>query len=248
MTTGHTLTHTIAAPLEVIPADLGIKAQDQAAAMAALAITDAATMEAGNGLLMAAHATLKELEAARVKLKKPITELGKAIDGVVAKVSDPLDQAKRLMLGKVSAYQRQVQEEADRARREAEAKAAAERAAAEAERARLQAEADAKAKAEADELAAITGTVVQPEAVTVELPKPAAPAPAPVIPAVPKAAVQTRKVQKVEITDRMLVPVHVGGRVLRPIDERAVMEALKAGAVIPGARLIEVETLAMGRV
>jgi len=45
----------------------------------------------------------------------------------------------------------------------------------------------------------------------------------------------------------MLVPVHVGGVVLRPIDEAAVLRALKAGAVVPGAQLVEVEQLSMAR-
>lgn len=256
-----TITHNIAAPLEVIPAELGLSAQNLVQAIKVLDITDAATFEAGNGILIKAHATLKDLEAARVRLKKPITDLGREIDRVVASVADPLDLAKRSMQGKVSNYQRQEQAKAEALRREAEAKAAAERAAAEAERARLQAIADAehaaqvaaakaKAEAEAKELEAILGKAVAAEPVKV------APAPVvqaakvevqPVAPASVASAIQRRMVQKVEFTDRMQVPVHVGGIVLRPIDEAAVLKALKAGAVIPGARLIEVETLAMGR-
>jgi len=117
----------------------------------------------------------------------------------------------------------------------------------------LKAEAEAKAKAEAEakELEAILGKPVVAEVVAV--------APAPVIQAAPVAAVvpvaaapvvsavQTRKVQKVEYTDRMLVPIHVGGAVLRPIDEAAVKKALLAGASIPGASLVDVETYAMAR-
>lgn len=253
--------HQIAAPLQVIEPELGLSAGNLVQAIKVLDIVDAATFEAGNGILIKAHTTLKELEAARVRLKKPITELGKAIDGVVASVADPLEAAKRSMQGKVAAYQRQEQAKADAARREAEAKAAAERAAAEAERARLQAIADAehaanvaaanaKAEAEAKELEAVLGApvvaapvqvapVVKVEAAKVTV---QAVAPAPVA-----SAVQTRKVQKVEFTDRMLVPINCGTFTLRPIDEAAVLKALKAGALIPGARLVEVEQLAMGR-
>jgi hypothetical protein len=260
----HTITHQISAPLQVIPDELGNKAVCLAIAVKQLDVTDALTLETGNRLLMESHATLKELEAARVKLKKPITDLGREIDKVVSGIADPLDAGKRSLLVKVSTYQRKLQDEADRLRREAEEKMRQEREAAEKERASLQAEADAnhaaevaaakaKAEAEAKELEEILGSPVEAEPVVV--------APAPVIqaavihvdPAMPgadhtiKAAVQKRIVQKVEFTDRALVPVSVGNRVLRPIDERAVLDALKAGAVIQGARLIDVEQLAMAR-
>jgi Skp family chaperone for outer membrane proteins len=259
--TALTVSHKIAAPLEVIDAALGLQAQNLTVAIKHLDVVDAGSFEAGNRLLLDSHKTLKDLEAARVALKRPITELGKSIDGVVASVADPLDAAKRSMQGKVANYQRKLQAEADALRRQAEERAAAERAEAELERSRLQAEADAKhaadvadaeakAKAEAAELEAILGKPVAAEPVKV--------APAPVIqaavvkitetPIAPIAsAIQTRKVQKVEFTDRMLVPVAVGGFVLRPIDEAAVKKALIAGAVIPGARLVEAEILAMGR-
>lgn len=259
--TAHTLTHQIAAPLEVIPADLGLKAQTLATAIGVLNITDAATFEAGNRILMDSHVALKELEAARVRLKKPITELGREIDRVVASVAEPLDLAKRSMQRKVAAYQRAEQAKADALRREAEEKARIEREAAEAERARLQAiadeehrqkvaEAKAKAEAEAKELEAILGKPVEAEPVKV--------APAPKIEAAKvevqavavapvASAVQTRKVQRVEFTDRMLVPVCIGTHVLRPIDEAAVKKALLAGAVIPGARLVDDVVLAMGK-
>ncbi len=259
--TALTITHKIAAPLEVIDAELGLLAKNQATAMKVLDITDAATFDVGNKLLLDSHKTLKDLEAARVALKRPITELGKAIDSVVASVADPLDQAKRSMQGKVAAYQRKLKAEADAARVQAEERAAAARAEAEQERQRLQAEADAKhaaevaaakakAEAEAKELEAILGKPVEAEPVKVapapkiEAAKVELPA---VIPEAPKSAVQTRKVQRVEFTDRMLVPVHVGGVVLRPIDEAAVLRALKAGAVVPGAQLVEVEQLSMAR-
>jgi hypothetical protein len=245
----------------VIDAALGLQAQNLTVAIKHLDVVDAGSFEAGNRLLIESHKALKDLEAARVALKRPITELGKSIDGVVASVADPLEAAKKAMQTKVAAYQKAEQAKADALRREAEYRAAEEREAAEKERARLQAVADelhrqqvaeatAKAAAEAKELEAILGKPVEAEPIKV--------APAPVIqaavvkitetPIAPVvSAIQTRKVQKVEFTDRMLVPVHVGGVVLRPIDEAAVMKALKAGAVIPGAKLVEVEQLAMGR-
>lgn len=247
--TAVTVTHHIAAPLEVIPADLGLRAQNLVQSIKVLDVVDAATYEAGNRLAMDAHQASKDLEAARTKLKKPITDLGREIDRVVAAVAEPLDVAKRTMLGRVSAYKRKLEAEAERVRLEAMEKARLEHEAAERERARLQAEADAKAKQEADELAAILGKAVEPEPVKVELPpapKPAAPAPAPA--PLPKAAAAVRKVQRVEFTDRALVPIQVGGRILRPINEAEVKACLMAGVEVPGAKLVEVEQLAMSRV
>jgi F0F1-type ATP synthase membrane subunit b/b' len=253
--------HAIAAPLQVIEPELGLTAQNLVQAIKVLDIVDGTTFDAGNAICIKAHDTLKKIEAQRVALKRPINELAKAIESVCASVADPLEAAKKSMQGKVAAFQKAEQAKADALRREAEERARIEREAAEKERARLQAIADAehaervaaaKAKAEADakELEAMLGAPVVAEAVNV--------APAPVIqaavvkitetPIAPIAsAIQTRKVQKVEFTDRILVPVAVGGVVLRPIDEAAVLKALKDGAVIPGARLIEVEQLAMGR-
>lgn len=204
--TALTVSHKIAAPLEVIDAALGLQAQNLTVAIKHLDIVDAGSFEAGNRLLIESHKALKDLEAARVALKRPITELGKSIDGVVASVADPLDAAKRSMQGKVAAYQRAEQEKADKAKREAEEKARQEREAAEKERQRMQAEADAKhaaevadaeakAKAEAAELEAILGKPVAAEPVKVA-PAPvieAAPVAAPVavVAPLPKAAVQT---------------------------------------------------------
>lgn len=233
-----TITHQIAAPLEVIPADLGLKAQNLATAIRVLDVVDAVTLEAGNRLLLDAHAALKDLEAARVRLKKPITELGREIDKIVAGVADPLEQAKRSMLGKVNAHQRKVAEEADRIRREAEARAAAERAAAEAERARLQAEADAKAKQEAEELAAVLGKPVEPEKVHVEVPKPAAPVIVPAAPVLEKPAAQIVKVPALFIHDPAALAAWLfsqGRGDLVEFKTRDIKTMLDAGVKVDGA-------------
>lgn len=243
-----TVRHDIPAPLEVLPDDLGLKAQNLATAAKVLEVTDAATFDAANRILMDMHAAAKAIEARRVELKKPITQLGKAIDSVCANVADPLDVAKRTLQGRVVAYQRKLQAEAEAARIQAEEKAAAERAKAEMERARLQAEADAKAKQEADEMAAILGKPVEPEKVKVEAPK-FTPAPTPPITAEPvkATAIQTRKVKKLVIDDEAAVPAYVGGQCLRPIDAAAVRRALEAGITVAGCRIVEVEEVVMVR-
>jgi F0F1-type ATP synthase membrane subunit b/b' len=200
----------------VIPDDLGNRANNLAIAINVLKITDTLTYQTGNRLLTEAHTALKELEAARVKLKKPITDLGKAIDGVVAGVADPLEKAKRSMQGMVAAYDRAQREALEKAQREAEEKIRQEREAAEKERARLQAIADAehaakvadakaKADAEAKELEEILGkpvesTPVQVAPATVV----AAAAPTTVIPVaapLPKAVAQVVQVPVLTVTD-----------------------------------------------
>lgn len=263
MATDLTVRHEIPAPLEVLPSDLGLKAQNLTTAAKVLEVVDAATFETANRILMDMHGAAKAIETRRVEMKKPITKLGKAIDGVCANVADPLDLAKRSLQGRVLSYQRAEQEKAAKAQREAEAKAAAERAAAEAERARLQAEADAKhaaevaaaqakAEAEARELEAVLGKPVEVKVAEVApAPKIAAfvPAPTPPITAAPvkAAAIQTRRVKKVVIDDERAVPAYVGGECLRPIDSGAVRRALEAGVAVPGCRIVEVEEVGMAR-
>jgi hypothetical protein len=232
-----TITHQIAAPLEVIPQELGDRAQKLARMAAGLVVADAATMQSGNQLMTEAHAMLKELEAARTRLKKPITDLGREIDRVVAAVADPLEAAKKSAQGKVIAFQRAEQAKAEAARREAEEKARQEREAAEKERARLQAEADAKAKAEADELAAVTGTVVAPTPVKVEEPKPA-PAPAiPAAPVLPKAAVQVVEVPVMVVKDPAALAaflVAAGKADLIEFKMRDIKSMVDAGVAVAG--------------
>jgi hypothetical protein len=259
-----TVSHQIAAPLQVVPDELGNKAQTLAIAIKHLDVVDAATHEAGTRMLLESHQALKDLEAARVKFKKPITELGKAIDTVVANLADPLDLAKKSMQGKVAKYEAAEKAKADAIRREAEEKAAKERAEAEHERARLQAEADekhrqeiaaaeAKAKQEAAELAEILGKPVEAKPVEVapapkiELPATPAPAPVAVIEPAKPSAVQVRNIPVLVIDDPKLVPAYVGGQELRTIDRAAVKRAIEAGATVPGARIEMQPQTAMAR-
>jgi hypothetical protein len=211
-----TITHHIAAPLEVINAALGLRAQNLTQAIKVLDVVDAATYEAGNRLLIESHKALKDIEKAVEPIEREIRDMGKAVRQVKAGVCDPLELGKKAMQGKVAAYQKAEQAKADALRREAEEKARIEREAAEKERARLQAIADAehaaevaaaeaKAEAEAKELEAILGKPVEAEAVKVA-PAPviqAAPVAAPVAVAapLPKAAVQTVSVPVLVVAD-----------------------------------------------
>jgi hypothetical protein len=226
-----------------------------AIAVKQLDVTDALTLETGNRLLMESHATLKELEAARVKLKKPITDLGREIDKVVASVADPLDAGKRSLLGKVSAYQRKLQDEADRLRREADEKMRQEREAAEKERARLQAEADAKhaadvaaakakAESEAKELEEILGSPVEAAPVVVApapvIEAPKVSAPVFVAPVVPKAAATVAKVPELVITDPAALAAFLfaqGRADLVEFKKGGIKEMISAGVQVAGASI-----------
>jgi flagellar biosynthesis GTPase FlhF len=258
-----TVSHHIAAPLEVIPEELGTGARNLAIASKALIIADAATFEVGNRLLIDSHAALKQIEAKRVALKRPLADLGKAIESVCSSLSDPLEKEKANLQGRVAAWSRQEKAKAEAARLAAEEVARKEREAAEQERARLQAIADeehrqqvaaaeAKAKAEADELAAVLGKPVEAKPVEVA-PAPkveiAAPTtPAPVIPAAPKAsAIVERNVPVLVIDDAALVPVSIGGQELRPLDKAAIKRAINAGITVPGAHIEMQPQTAMAR-
>ena len=232
--------HTIPAPVEVVPVEMVKKMNDLLEQSKDFQVTDENSMGIGNGMVMEVHKLAKAVEDHRKALKKPVTELGKLIDSISKKASIPLTEAKRKLQGKLLTYQR----EQERIAAEARAKAEEEQRKAEAEaRAKAEAEAAEKAK-EAEELSAILGKVVEPEPVHVEPVKVAtAPVPEP-----PKAtAIQTRKVKELEITDPDLVPVSIGMVEIRPINRAALKKALLEGAQCPGAKIIEVEQVAMGR-
>jgi hypothetical protein len=248
--------------IEVVPALLADQVTTLVAQADACAITDATSCENANALVLSLHQLDKDVIAHGDRIKKPLNNLLKAVRDCLDRAVDPVQAAKKAVQVKIAAWNREQQRIADEAKAKAEAEARAAREAAEKERQRLQAEADAKhaaevaaatakAKQEAEELAAVLGAPV--EAAKVELP----PAPvvevapvvvAPVVVAeVPKSAVTMRKIHKVEITDPSAVPVAIGGFELRPIDNAALRKALDAGLVIAGARIIEVEEVAMAR-
>lgn len=260
-----TVPHDLPAPaIEVVPALLAAQVETAVADAAGIAITDAASFEVANALVVRLHQLDKDVAAHGERIKKPLNGLLKAVRECLDRAADPVQAAKKSVQVKLAAWTREQQRLADEARQKAEAEARAAREAAEKERQRLQAEADAKhaaevaaaqekAKKEAEELAAVLGAPVEavkvelPPAPKVELPQSVAAAPAPVVPEVPKSAVATRKVRKVEITNAAAVPVSCGGFELRPIDTAALRKALESGLVIPGARIIEAEEVAMAR-
>lgn len=257
------LSHDLPAPaIEVVPLALVEQVEIAVAEASQIRITDAASFEAANALVVRLHQADKAVESHGEKIKKPLNQLLKAVRDCLDRAATPVQNAKRELQAKIFAWTREQQRIAEAARAKAEAEERAARAAAEAERARLQAEADAKhaaevaaakakAQADADAFAEVIGVPVEAAPVIV------APAPvviaapvaiaAPVIPQVQKSAVSVRKVKKLEIYDAAAVPVSLGGIDLRPIDQAAVKRALDSGIAVPGARMIEVEEMAMAR-
>lgn len=194
---------------------------------------DAATNAAAERTLLRLHDALKAVEARRVELKKPIAQMGKAIEEIAAKLAEPMDAAKRSLQGRIIAFSRAAREKAEKERQEAETAARREREAAEAA-------ALAKAAQEAKDLADVLG-----EPVVVE-PEPVAPvAPRAPIPTAPPSAVQPRKVLRVVIDDPSLIPYRVADQVLMHPDHAAIKRVLGLGINIPGARLVEDEQVAM---
>lgn len=100
-------------------------------------------------LIAACH---KAAEGSRVARKEPFLASERAVDGFFKKITDPLAQAKRIIEGRLTAYQRRKAEDERRRREEAERAARAE-----ADRLRREAEAKAAAlKTEQDLAAAVT--------------------------------------------------------------------------------------------
>lgn len=259
-----TIPHDLPAPaIEVVPAILAEQVQTSVAEAASVVITDAASFEQANALVVRLHQLDKDVAAHGERIKKPLNALLKSVRECLDRAALPVADAKRSVQGKIAAHSRELQRIADEARAKAEAEAKAAREAAERERQRLQAEADAKhaaavkaaeeeARREAEELAAIMGKPVEVEKVTIAPPpvivvepvKPAAPV---VVPDAPKSAVSVRMVPTLEIHDPAAVPVSVGGIELRPIDPSAVKRAIAAGLVVPGAAMVDKPVNSMAR-
>ena len=259
-----TIPHDLPAPaIEVVPAILAEQVQASVAEAASITITDTATFEQANALVVRLHQLDKDVSAHGERIKKPLNALLKSVRECLDRAALPVAEAKRSVQGKIAAHSRELQRIADEARAKAEAEARAAREAAEKERQRLQAEADAKhaaavaaaeeeARKEAEELARIMGkpvevekvTIAPPPVVVVEPVKPAAPV---VVLQVPKSAVEVRMVPTLEIHDPSAVPVSVGGIELRPIDPAAVKRAIAAGLVVPGAGMVDKPVTAMAR-
>ena len=230
--------------------------------LAALPVTTAVEYDAAGAEVRAIAKRAKDLEAMRTSMKAPILDAGRRIDAFFKEPLDFCARARKVVEGKMLAYQaeqRRIREEAERvaaeaARRERERmerEAAAERE--KARKAQEAAEAKARALEEAGKAeraealrqqAAERAAAAEAEAQA----KAAAAAAMPVAPVVhveaPAAAgTSTRRTYTYEITDAALLPREY----LMPDETRIgkVVRALGESANIPGVRVIVRETMAV---
>ena len=196
----------------------------------------AETFAAASSAYERARKVAKEIEASRQAVKRPVLDLGKAIDAAAKAALAPLDDAIAKLGALLLAEQR---------------RANAEREAAAAEVRRIEAEriaTERKAQAEA----AITDLFGSPTTPAAMDPHPT-PAPLPVVPDKARAVVRTVKRYTVEVIDARKVPrvMHdADGNAyqLVVLDESAIKRAMIAGVDVPGCRLlVEDVTAAIGR-
>jgi hypothetical protein len=236
--------------LEVLTPVLNAQALALSMSADAVLITDVASFTKANDLAALLHAKEKEIEARKAYLKRPLIDVGKAIEAIIAKPFDTLAASRKSLIAKIATYDRKQKEIAEAAARKA-------REEAEAERQRLQkieddlhairvADAKKKAETEAAELAEIMGEVVAVEAVKVEPVAVIKVAPVVVAAPLPASSVTMRMVPTLVITDARKVAARyqVGNEILVEVNKSAVKRALESGAIIDGARIEMVEQFA----
>lgn len=241
MTTPAIITHAIPDRIVALPDEVHERTRELLGYAGGISdITNADEFRAADALCAELQRHEKAIETARVAVKAPVLDLGRAIDAACKDALAPLGEARKAVGRAVMDWQRKERERLDAERREAErlARIEAEKRAAE-ERARLEAE-RAERQAREAEAAALFG---DPEPVKDE--RPIAVRPVEVsLPAVqaPRAqSVQVRKVKRLRIIDAETIPVHLGPYLVREINESVLTMALREGHLCEGAELVEVE-------
>lgn len=238
--------------LEVLAQATCDKAQALVKAADALIITDPASFAKANDLATVMYAEEKAITARKEYLKRPIIDVGKAIDVIIDASFSPLTERRKAMAGKISAWDKKLKDEAAAIQRKKEQEA-------EAERQRLQKIADdkhaeevrvaqEKAAQEAKELAELLGAPVEVAPVAVApAPKVEAPRVEQAAAPLPAAAVTTRMVPELVVDEHhpLLAAFDVGGERLININRAGVKRVLEAGAVLPWARMVLREQTAM---
>ena len=227
--------HSLPAPMiEVLPASM---AQEITAAIAAAPSTvDADTMPLADRSSAELHRIEKAIEAQRVALKKPINDIGKAIDNICKNASAPVAEARRKINGMIGKHLAEI----ERQRQEAIRKAEEERRRIEAEARRAAEEAEAERRRQEAQIADETCGLFDGIDMAPEEPPPPPPPPPPQLPAVvipPPAksgSVTMRTVKVLRITDRDAIP-----RIYLDINEARIRAAIASGIYVPGAEMVE---------
>jgi uncharacterized membrane protein YqiK len=184
------------------------------------------------------HRWLKDLEANRQTVKRPLLDLGKQVDDVAKKAAADMEAAKLALGRALAAYQQQenARIQAERDRIAAEARAEQERREAEAKA--LQDKLNAEA-AERAALETIPGEEPAPVLTPQVLVRPAELMPQH-MPELVKTAVKVGVKKVLHIDDYSAIPFEVNGVPLwKELDRTAVTTLLKNNVAVPGCRLIE---------
>jgi len=202
----------------------------EASVAARRAITDEASYRSANAVYKDLHAFGRAVEAGRKDLKRPILDIGAALDAAAHEAMEPIDAEKQALGRAIADYERIENARREEERKKAEAEA---RAREEAERKRL--EEEARQRAEMD---APPGAPVQePDFGAIPTVRPIAPAPTP---APLKGAVRTSVRKKVVITDASKVPFEMNGlRLWKEPDPRAIEMLQKQGVTVPGCEYVD---------
>ena len=215
----------------------------------AITVTDVATLGQAEDLFVEVKALGKQISAARLETTRPLDDLKKRIIAAEREATQPLEQQEKRLGSEVVAFRREVerrrQEEERRIRQEREA--AERKAREEAEQRRREAEeAAAEEAALFGEAATVIPAVEEPAPVII-------PEKMPTTPNLGKSVVRTVK-RKVLVVDdqakvllaiaRDIVAAHNENRqpmLAQAIDinKKSLLDLLKAGVPIDGARVVE---------
>ena len=226
--------HKIPSPLVVLDPGVTKQVRDLSRKGRALEVSDLDSFKRADDVNLQMRTLRKQIEDHREAAKRPVLELGRAIDAAAREAMAPLDEASGLLSVRVLDFKRAQ----DKIRREAE----------DAEHKRKADEAEAEKKRR---LAEIIGTPAgQPSAAPAEVPA-VAQAPIFVPPPLKAASVHTvtRKALRIVDIDKVPHSIQVGSatKVLWTLDEAACLKLLLGDVPIPGLELAEVEGLATGR-
>lgn len=235
---------------------LTTRAQTVLAFIQEFAVDSAETYGLAADELKGVKARAKAIEDQRTSITVPMNNALKAINDLFRGPKDLLDQAERMLKGKMLAYDQEQERIAAEARRKAEAEAAAERkrleeeAAARQREAQAQAAAAEKAQAEGDAQAAALAQAAaaraQAEAQAAAATSQMVVAPVVTAPAVKTAGISTSKKLDFEVTDLHALIKHVAEHpelvnllAADSVKLRAYVKGVGTACALPGVRVFE---------
>lgn len=206
---------------------------DRSVATRKAGVTDEASHKAANAVFKELHTFARAVETNRKDLKKPILEMGRALDAAADEAMAAIETEKSELGAAIATFEREENARREEVRRKAEAEARRQEAEAlaAAETRRMQEQAAAEFAAPPGEEPA----PVQDFGRDVVKPVAAAPTPAPL-----KSSVRTTVRRKAVVTDTAAVPFMLNGlRLWKEVDLVTVKTLLDAGIQVPGCTLVE---------